>query len=57
MENNRCINCKHYLYGLSCLAFDEIPEEILNDENDHAEPLPGQDNHFVFEEVENDKKP
>lgn len=49
MQNYRCAECKNYLYGLKCLAFDQIPEEILNDENDHAEPLPGQDNTIVFE--------
>lgn len=44
-----CANCKNYLSGLSCLAFDLIPEDILNGENNHLEPLYDQDNDIVFE--------
>jgi len=50
MENNRCAECKNYVFDLTCLAFPEgIPEEILTGESDHTEPLPEQDNDIVFE--------
>jgi hypothetical protein len=54
MENDRCLKCKNYLSDLRCLAFNEIPKEILLDENDHSEPLPNQDNNITFEPIEND---
>ena len=50
MESVRCKNCINYFGDLSCVAFDEIPEEILLGENDHSEPLPEQDNDIIFEE-------
>ncbi len=44
------MNCKHYLFEGSCLAFpDRIPDEILDGDNDHSKPLPDQDNDIVFE--------
>ena len=54
MENNiidsdRCHKCRNYLGDLSCMAFDVIPEEILNGSNDHSEPLEDQENDIVFE--------
>ena len=48
----KCTFCKHYNVGMSCIAFPNgIPEEILSGENDHTQPLPGQDNDIVFEEI------
>jgi len=52
METSLCNNCKNHLGGLKCLAFlDGIPQEILEDENDHSEPLPNQENNIVFEPI------
>jgi hypothetical protein len=51
MEIQLCNLCKHYLGSLTCTAFPAgIPEEILNGENNHSEPLPEQLNKVVFEE-------
>jgi len=36
---------KHF----SCLAFDDIPKEILNGDNMHSSPLEGQKNKIVYE--------
>jgi len=46
-----CINCKHFnLDKFTCAAFPkEIPEEIIQGDNDHKKPLPGQGNNIVFE--------
>jgi hypothetical protein len=46
-----CFSCKHFrrFYG-GCDAFpDGIPSEITSGENDHSEPLPGQENAIVYE--------
>ncbi len=48
MTNDRCFNCKWYLGDLACMAFDRIPNEILQGENDHGQPLKGQGNAIVF---------
>ena len=51
MTNDRCFNCKNYVSDLVCIAFPEgIPEQILNGENDHSEPLSTQIFPIVFEE-------
>ena len=45
-----CIGCKHYAQSLTCKAFPKgIPKEIINCDNDHSKPLPGQKNDIVFE--------
>lgn len=44
-----CINCKHYIKGTKCKAFDQIPEIILFGKDDHSKPLPEQKNNIVFE--------
>ena len=54
MQKDLCFKCKNYFGDLSCMAFKEIPEEILVGDNDHSEPLPGQDNDIVFEAKEGD---
>ena len=48
MTIDTCFNCKHYLGSFSCLAFHEIPNEILEQGNPHTEILKGQDNSFTF---------
>jgi len=48
-----CRTCKHYnredMKHFSCLAFDDIPKEILNGDNMHSSPLEGQKNKIVYE--------
>jgi len=47
-----CLNCKYYILNYKCAAFiDRIPLEIVNGENDHSKPLPGQDNNIVFKKI------
>ena len=37
-----CNSCKHYILGtVSCKAFERIPDEVLNCENDHKLPIAG----------------
>lgn len=47
-----CNECKHRLEGITCKAFEVIPDEILFGENDHSKPLPGQKGDFVFTKKE-----
>ena len=52
MEIVLCQNCKNYFNDLKCQAFPSgIPDNILLKGNDHAEPLKGQKNEIVFEEI------
>jgi len=56
-----CLNCKYYNENtfdkLNCQAFPEgIPDEILLGENNHTEPLEGQDNNIIFEPIEGNNK-
>ncbi|MBO7203246.1 MAG: hypothetical protein J6V30_06930 [Paludibacteraceae bacterium] len=45
-----CSDCKHFISGLRCKAFDEIiPIEIWGDSESHKTVLPGQKGDFVFE--------
>jgi hypothetical protein len=56
MELSLCEKCRHYLGGTQCMAFiDGIPQEILNGDNDHSEPLKKQDNELVYENDNNSK--
>ena len=48
-----CNDCIHFKGRLKCKAFSiRIPDVILNGINNHSEPLPDQDNDYVFEPVE-----
>jgi len=49
--NPICLRCKHYKGGWKCTAFDIIPDEIINGDNPHTEPLKDQDNDVVFEKI------
>ena len=51
MTLDTCIRCKNYRGDLSCLAFEKIPKEILNGENDHSETIKGQTTWHVFEPI------
>ncbi len=46
-----CSKCKHFRrFDGGCDAFpDGIPDEITSGENNHSEPLKGQQNRIVFE--------
>lgn len=44
-----CNDCKNHIRGLKCKAFDMIPDEIFDGDNDHSKPLPEQENDIVFE--------
>lgn len=46
-----CVKCKHFEQEtFTCTAFpEEIPEEIIQGDNDHSKPLPEQGNKIVFE--------
>ena len=45
-----CNECKHFLGWGKCRAFPEsIPDEILDGDNDHSSPLPGQENDLTFQ--------
>lgn len=44
-----CEDCKHYLYGLTCAAYDFIPAKIIEagaESHDHV--MPGQKGDYVF---------
>ena len=56
MENNLCFNCVNYSGDLTCLAFKQIPEEILLGENDHSKPLKGQANDVIFQQRKQGEK-
>jgi len=49
IDSNRCVSCLFYFGVDSCMAFDDkIPDEILHGDNQHNEPLEGQDNDIVY---------
>ena len=47
----QCYECKHYIDGVTCMAFEKIPEEIYTGEFDHTEPYPG-DQGYRYEKLE-----
>jgi hypothetical protein len=47
-ENLICFKCKNFNTN-GCLAFENIPDEIISGKNKHTKPLPGQKNNIVFE--------
>lgn len=53
-----CFTCKHFnLSKSTCPAFpgEDIPDDILNGDNDHSKPLPDQKNKIVYEKGEPQK--
>ena len=44
-----CEDCKHFVRGLTCRAFDIIPLEIFDNPEGHTEVVPGQNGDYVFE--------
>lgn len=46
-----CFRCIHFdIETSTCKAFtNQIPDEILNGNNNHSRPLPDQGNDIVFE--------
>lgn len=57
-----CVRCRHVdweardKFGrvFRCVAFSQIPQEIISGENGHRTPYPG-DNGIVFERVDDDE--
>ena len=46
----RCDACKHFERGLTCAAFDLIPDEIIeNGAESHNHVMPGQNGDYIFE--------
>lgn len=43
-----CEDCKHFLTGVKCRAFDLIPIEIYEDAEAHTSVVPGQKGDYVF---------
>lgn len=43
-----CEDCKHFLSGARCRAFDLIPIEIYEDPEAHTVVVPGQKGDYVF---------
>ena len=48
-----CYRCKNYRrFKGGCLAFPkQIPDVIISGENEHSQPLKGQRNKIVFEQM------
>jgi len=44
-----CNTCVHHVEGLTCKAFDVIPDSILFGDNNHIKPLKNQKNKLVYE--------
>lgn len=44
-----CNTCVHHVDGLTCKAFDVIPDIILFGDNDHSKPLAHQKNDLVYQ--------
>jgi len=44
-----CNTCVHHVEGLTCKAFDVIPDSILFGENNHSKSLKKQQNKLVYE--------
>ena len=51
-----CFRCKNWDDITGCKAFEDIPKEILNGENDHTKPLSDQKNEIVFETIDDAEK-
>jgi hypothetical protein len=48
-----CNDCVHKIKSGFCKAFpDGVPDVIACGYNNHSEPLPGQDNDYVFEPID-----
>jgi len=48
-----CNDCIHKTVSGFCKAFpDGVPDVIREGRNNHSEPLPAQDNDYVFEHIE-----
>lgn len=43
-----CEECRHYISGAKCRAFDLIPIEFFNDAGQHNKRLSTQKGDFVF---------
>lgn len=44
-----CEDCKHFISGLKCKAFDLIPLDVFDNPEGHTAVVPGQNGNYVFE--------
>jgi len=44
-----CEDCKHFISGLKCKAFDLIPLKMFDNPEGHISVVPEQKGNFVFE--------
>ena len=44
-----CRDCKHFISGCRCKAFEQIPIGFIMDAEQHDSVVPGQNGQFVFE--------
>lgn len=44
-----CEDCKHFIKGITCRAFDIIPLEVFENPEGHVSVVPGQKGNYVFE--------
>ena len=56
VQVRECAECKHYLSGCKCRAFNHIPLEFFTDATRHDKPLPERVGYFVFEAAEDAPK-
>lgn len=45
----KCEDCKHFISGLTCRAFDIIPLEIYGNAEAHTKVVPSQKGSYVFD--------
>ncbi|MCM1035605.1 MAG: hypothetical protein NC038_07715 [Paludibacter sp.] len=44
-----CQDCKHFISGLQCAAFDVIPLNLFDEPEKHTRVVEGQKGDFIFE--------
>ena len=49
IDIRECSECRHYLGGCSCKAFDKIPIDLYLNAGTHTEKRADQKGNFVFE--------
>lgn len=49
IDTRECTECKHYLGGCKCRAFDKIPLDVFVNASQHDKQIPGQTGSYTFE--------
>lgn len=52
--NNNCQNCIHFLAWRSCVAFEEIPQDVWSGKVSHTAKIKG-DRGIIFEPIDKEK--